>query len=136
MPVTFRPAGRPAVRVLAELAVTPRTREVGLMYRGELAPNRGMLFVFPREEIQVFWMKNTLIPLDMIFLDRHKVVVGVVANAKPLTLTPRRVNRPSAYVVEVNAGFAAAHGIRPGTKAEFRLPDWALRELDEQRKGK
>ena len=131
--VTLRPPGAPPVRVRAELAVTPRTREIGLMYRGELPQGRGMLFAFPREEVQVFWMKNTLVPLDMIFISRGKSVVGVVANAKPLTTTPRSVSRPSMYVLEVNAGFASRHGIVPGTKVEFELPDWAKEDLEAQR---
>ena len=68
------------------------------MERRELAANHGMLFVFPREAPQQFWMKNTLIPLDMIFIRADGTIAGIVADAEPLTLTGRGVSAPSLYV--------------------------------------
>ena len=109
--VTFGVSDTVSVDVLVEVADDPRERETGLMYRESLDPYRGMVFVFPTEQVHSFWMKNTYIPLDMIFINRELQVVGVVANAEPLTLDPRSVGAPSTYVVEVNAGFAAQHGI-------------------------
>src|SRR3989442_11625804 len=89
------------------------------MYRRSLEPDRGMIFVFPASEEHTFWMHNTLIALDMIFLDEGRAVIGVVANAAPQTDTPRTVGRPSRYVVEVAAGDAAVHAVGPGTRAGF-----------------
>jgi uncharacterized membrane protein (UPF0127 family) len=108
--------GGKTVRVEVEVARTPEQRSRGLMYRKELASYRGMLFLFDREEVQSFWMKNTYIPLDMVFIDGKLKVVGVVENAEPLTTSSRRVEASSIYVLEVRGGFAAAHGIGPGTR--------------------
>jgi uncharacterized membrane protein (UPF0127 family) len=89
------------------------------MFRRTLDPDRGMLFVFPTSEEHAFWMHNTPLSLDMIFLDEARAVVGVVANAPPQTDTPRSVGKPSHYVVEVAAGEAAAHAVGPATRAAF-----------------
>jgi uncharacterized membrane protein (UPF0127 family) len=105
--------------VRVEVARTEPQREKGLMFRTDLARDRGMLFVFDETENHTFWMHNTLIPLDMIFLGDDRAVVGVVANATPRTDNARTVNKPSRYVVEVAAGEAAAHGVAPGTRAAF-----------------
>jgi len=104
------------VRVVVEVADTPKKRERGLMYRKALADEHGMLFVFPAASDHTFWMKNTYIPLDMIFINEKHTVVGVVANAEPMILDPQRVGRPSLYVVEVRGGYAARRGIRLGTR--------------------
>ncbi len=89
------------------------------MYRKHLEPDRGMLFLMPREEIQSFWMRNTYIPLDMIFIDSELRVVNVAADTTPLTDGNYRSIRPAHYVVEVNAGWAAEHGVTEGTRVEF-----------------
>lgn len=117
--VTFSTASGD-VSVLVEVADTPAERATGLMYRQSLDADRGMIFVFPSEAVQTFWMQNTYIPLDMIFINRGLEVVGVVADAEPLTTTPRTVGVPSMYVVEVNGGFAAAHGIATGTTVTLK----------------
>jgi uncharacterized membrane protein (UPF0127 family) len=108
-----------------ELARTPTERARGLMYRTRLAPDDGMLFVFDQEENQVFWMKNTLIPLDMIFIDHDLKIVGIVANAEPQTLTARSVDRPSQYVLEIGGGLSAKNGLRAGQPVEVRGTDAA-----------
>jgi uncharacterized membrane protein (UPF0127 family) len=105
--------------VRVEIASDDASRTRGLMYRRSLEPDRGMIFIFPTTEDHTFWMHNTLIALDMIFLDESRSVIGVVANAAPQTDAPRGVGKPSRYVVEVAAGEAAAHAIRPGTRAAF-----------------
>ncbi len=92
------------------------------MFRRELAPDKGMVFVFPEDDIHTFYMKNTYIPLDMIFIGSDLRVVGVVENARPLTLDTRSVDRPSRYVVEVRAFTASTHGIVPGTLVQFDPP--------------
>jgi hypothetical protein len=134
-------APRPQARVIfdtprgevpfeVEVVDTEEARARGLMHRRQLAPGAGMLFLFPTEEIQSFWMRNTYLPLDMIFVSSRMDVVGVVANATPLSDEPRMVPRPSRYVVEVNAHLAKQLGIRPGTRVRFegvRSPLWAPR---------
>jgi uncharacterized membrane protein (UPF0127 family) len=107
------------VRVKVELARTPEEKATGLMYRDKLEKGTGMLFLFEEESVQSFWMKNTLIPLDMIFIGSDLRIAGIVENAEPLTLTPRRVEEPSQYVLEVEGGFCSAFGIKPGMKVSF-----------------
>ena len=117
--VILRPDNRPEVHVPVELARTDYDRARGLMYRDRLAPDAGMLFLFEREEAQTFWMKNTYLPLDMVFITKEKRVLGVVENAVPLTESPRNVPGSSQFVLEVNAGFCRKYGIGPGTKVEL-----------------
>jgi uncharacterized membrane protein (UPF0127 family) len=102
-----------------ELARTPGQRTFGLMYRGHLDEDAGMLFIFPAAQALKFWMKHTEIPLDMIFADRSGVVVGIVANATPYSERPVGPDAPAIYVLEVNGGFCARHGVRAGDKMRF-----------------
>ena len=106
-----------AVRV--ELARTPQEQERGLMFRRELAEDAGMLFIFRVSDRHAFWMKNTLIPLDMIFIDEGGRVAGLVESAEPLTLTPRDPGVEARYVLEVRGGWARRHGVRPGARVRF-----------------
>ncbi len=105
--------------VTVELARTDEERERGLMNRRELAPEAGMLFLFSENEPRAFWMKNTLIPLDMLFIDDGGRVAGLIERAEPLTTSPRDPGVPSRYVLEVNGGWAARHGVRPGDRVLF-----------------
>lgn len=116
--VRFETARGPWI-VRVEIAADDASRARGLMYRRSLDPDHGMIFVFPTTEEHSFWMHNTLLALDMIFLDDSRAVVGVVANAAPQTDTARTVGKPSRYVVEVAGGEAAAHAVVPGTRAAF-----------------
>ncbi|MEO8707106.1 MAG: DUF192 domain-containing protein [Kofleriaceae bacterium] len=116
--VTFTTATGEIV-VETEVVATPAKISQGLMYREHLAPEAGMLFLMGREEDWAFYMRNTLIPLDMIFITHDLVVAGVVANATPRTEDHRKVGRPSTYVLEVNGGWAAAHQVAAGTKVRF-----------------
>jgi uncharacterized membrane protein (UPF0127 family) len=102
-----------------EIANTPGARELGLMYRTQLAENAGMIFVFPKPEAAEFWMKNTIIPLDMLFADSDGKVLGIVANAKPFSETPVGGFSGTLYVLEVNGGYAAAHRIVAGDRMKF-----------------
>lgn len=117
--VVFVPNGASEARVTAEVASTDGARQKGLMCRTTMADQDGMLFLFDEEDMQSFWMKNTYLPLDIIFVRHDMTVAGVSANAEPLTLSPRAVPVPSQFVVEVNAGWAARHGITAGTKVRF-----------------
>jgi len=102
-----------------EVADSPAKREIGLQYRRNLAPDRGMIFLFSEESQQTFWMKNTPIPLDMIFIGRDMKVVGVVAQTVPFSLDARSVEAPSQYVLEINGGLAERHGIQTGDRVRF-----------------
>jgi len=86
------------VDVAVEIVSTPEAVTRGLMYRTELPDGHGMLFVFREEKDQRFWMKNTLIPLDMIFIGADQVIVGIHPNAVPLSTATVGVGRPSRWV--------------------------------------
>jgi uncharacterized membrane protein (UPF0127 family) len=103
-------------KVEAELAMTPHHVERGLMYRRAMAPDHGMLFKLDSRREHTFWMHNTCIPLDMLFIDEDGVIVGVVEAATPLTDTIRSVGCPSSFVLEVNAGWVRNHGVEPGQR--------------------
>jgi len=108
--------------VQVEVARTDAERERGLMGRHRLEPGHGMLFVFETEDEHVFWMKNTLVPLDMLFIDGLGTIVGIVARAEPLTTSPRTVGRPSRYVLEVPGGWAEERGVKAGDGVRFEGP--------------
>jgi uncharacterized protein len=110
--------------VEAELAFTDANRARGLMFRENLAPDAGMLFVFAEMDTHGFWMKNTLIPLDILWLNERKEVVYIVT-AQPCKKDPCPSIVPmqkSRYVLELNAGFAKKHKIGVGSQMEFTLP--------------
>jgi uncharacterized membrane protein (UPF0127 family) len=109
--------GRHAVGV--ELARTDAERARGLMHRASLPEDRGMLFLFDETDEHAFWMKNTLLPLDMIFVDEEGRIVGIVERATPRTTTARTVGVPSRFVLEVNGGWARAHGVATGDRVRF-----------------
>ena len=106
--------------VTVELARTVPEQMQGLMYRWSLQPDHGMLFIFPDVEQRHFWMKNTRIPLDMLFIGSDLRVVGIVANAEPYTETERFVDGVSKYVLEVSGGACARHGVKAGDQVSFR----------------
>jgi uncharacterized membrane protein (UPF0127 family) len=111
------PQGDTAVSV--EIVATEAKIERGLMYREHLPPDEGMLFLMREERIWSFWMRNTLIPLDLIFIARNMTIAGIVENAEPRTETLREVDKPSFYVLEVNGGYCAAHKVAAGAKVRF-----------------
>ena len=117
--VVLLPAGHDPVPVEVEVVYRPADRQKGLMYRRTLAEDAGMLFLFERERQQSFWMHNTYLPLDMVFIRADMSVLGVVENAEPLTEVSRRVEGLSQFVLEVNAGFCRKHGIAAGTMVRF-----------------
>jgi len=102
--------------VAVELARTDAEQARGLMFRSALAEDAGMLFIFPDTARRAFWMKNTLIPLDMLFVDEAGVVAGIVREATPLTLEQRDPGVPCRYVLEVRGGWAARHDVAPGAR--------------------
>ncbi|MCP3141338.1 DUF192 domain-containing protein [Pyxidicoccus sp. QH1ED-7-1] len=106
-------------RVEVEVAATQDARTRGLMWRTELAAGKGMLFLFPRQDVQGFWMRNTLIPLDMLFISSDLRIVGVVSRAEPKSLESRSVGLPSQYVLEVPGGWTEKVGVKKGSTVEF-----------------
>ena len=102
-----------------EVAKTIDERRIGLMYRKKLLNNEGMLFVFPREKIIQLWMKNTYIPLDVIFISENKVIVDIKRNMKRLSETIVRSKVKSRYALEFNAGLINKLDIRIGDKVLF-----------------
>ncbi len=97
-----------------EVADTPYKRETGLMYRKQMNDNQSMYFVFPGEELRYFYMKNTFIPLDIIFIDAGNRIVSIVKNAHPLDETTLGSGKPAKYVLEVKAGMADKLQLQPG----------------------
>lgn len=108
--------------VNVEIAADDATRQQGLMYRDQLAETNGMIFLFPQSAEYPFWMKNTLIPLDMIWIDDHKKIVHVTSNVPPCKADPCPSYPPNAvskYVLETAAGVAMKHRLAPGQTLRF-----------------
>jgi uncharacterized membrane protein (UPF0127 family) len=105
-------------RVTVEVVSKPADMQRGLMYRKHLAKDNGMLFIFRQEEPQSFWMKNTFIPLDMIFISADLVIVDITT-MQPCTVDPcpnYTSRQPARYCLETNAGYARSHNITIGNK--------------------
>ena len=102
--------------IVAEFASDEAQHRRGLMYREELAAGTGMLFIYQGEGMRAFWMKNTLIPLDMVFFDNAGRLVSLHRDVPPLTMALRRSTAPAQYVLELNAGEAERLGIGPETR--------------------
>ena len=110
--------------IMAELAVTEAERARGLMFREKVQADQGMLFVFEEEGIQSFWMKNTLVPLDILWLGRDRRVIYIAADVPPCEADPcpsYGPNIPVAFVLELKAGECRVRGIQPGDRLEFVL---------------
>lgn len=105
----------------AQVAATPEQRQTGLMFRKEMPQSEGMVFVFEQSSPQCFWMKNTLIPLDMIFIAADGTVKHVHANAVPLSTDTVPSRYPVRAVLEINGGSAALLGIKPGDKVKHPI---------------
>ncbi|MDP2874036.1 MAG: DUF192 domain-containing protein [bacterium] len=101
-----------------EVAETSESRARGLMNRASLPWDEGMLFVFDQEQALAFWMKNTLIPLDIAFADAAGVIFQI-AQMEPQTLTPHPSSRLAKYALEVNRGWFAKNGLKAGAKIAF-----------------
>ncbi len=102
-----------------EVADKDSSRIKGLMYRKSMDENQGMLFIFPKEDYQSFWMKNTYISLDIIYVDSNKEIVKIYKNTIPRSLTSLPSEEKSQYVVEVNGGYTDRHKIKEGDKINF-----------------
>ncbi|MFC3070103.1 DUF192 domain-containing protein [Phenylobacterium soli] len=120
-PLVIRTARGPA-RFLVEMADTPRKREFGLMCRKHLAADRGMLFDFqvPSDDV-AFWMRNTLIGLDIVYIRPDGTILSIARDARPLDETPIAAGGTIRAVLELRAGRAAELGLRPGDRIEHRI---------------
>lgn len=107
------------VQVSVEIADSPAKRELGLQYRRELKEDEGMLFLFPAPSVQTFWMKNTPLSLDLIFIGSHQRIVGIIHEATPFSTSTLAVSAPSQYVLEVRGGLARRWGIGVGDPVRF-----------------
>ena len=110
--------------VSVEIVATEARIQKGLMYRTHLPPDDGMLFIMPGEHALErpgwpFWMRNTLIALDLIWIDKDMQIVEIFENAKPRDDTEVGGHVPSKYVLEVNGGYVHAHRVATGTKVRF-----------------
>ncbi len=121
IPVTIATEGGD-VTFQSELADSEAERQRGLMYRTSMGAREGMLFLFPTEHQLSFWMRNTYIPLDMVFIKADRTILGIVENATPRTETSRRVPGDSQFVLEVNGGTCAKLGIKAGQSVTFLAP--------------
>jgi len=113
IPLVIQSAAKPH-SFTVELALTPAQQEQGLMFRKELAPDRGMLFPFMPAKAPSFWMKNTVIPLDMIMVGADGKIDAIFADREPYSLEPASTGEPAVAVLEIPGGRAAALGIKVG----------------------
>ena len=106
-------------RFRVEVAKTEAEQAQGLMFRTEMGPDEGMLFPTERPQARSFWMKNTVIPLDLIFIGPDGLVTNIAANAVPYSLEPIPSSGPAIAVLELNGGRAAELGITPGARVAW-----------------
>lgn len=119
--LTFlQPDGTPIKTVDIEIADTEAQREQGLMRRRTLGYERGMLFIFPSESESGMWMKNTPLPLDIVFVNADSTVINIAERTKPFSLDPIEPDAPKKFVVEVRAGFADRHGLTDSTRVRWQ----------------
>jgi uncharacterized membrane protein (UPF0127 family) len=102
--------------VVVERALTNAHRSRGLMYRTRMPEKEGMLFSWNTEQVQTFWMRNTCIPLDMLFIAGDGTITGILEQVPTMNDAPRTIPCPVAHVLELNAGYSRAHGVRAGQK--------------------
>ena len=113
------PDNKSKEKIDIQIADSDFDRELGLMFRKSMEENQGMLFIFPQSQIQRFWMRNTLIPLDMIFINSQKQIVTIRENTKVLSDQTYASTEPAKYVLEVNAGFCKKFDIKVGDKVSW-----------------
>ena len=118
-PKVFVTGAKGELQVNVEVVATQAKIQKGLMFRQHLPVDAGMLFLMGEEKEWPFWMRNTLIPLDMLFIASDMKVAGIVENAEPLTESLRTVGKPSLYVLEVNGGWSKQHGAAAGAQVRF-----------------
>ena len=121
MPLTIHSGGK-IHRFTVEVARTAEEQRVGLMNRQQLAPDRGMVFPFAEQRVASFWMRNTLIPLDMIFIRADGTITNIEANTVPLSEEPVMSYEPVTAVLEIPGGRSAELGIKAGDTVKWSAP--------------
>jgi len=111
--------GTVKTKIDIEIANSDFDRQLGLMFRKHMDDKDGMLFIFPSEEMQSFWMRNTFIPLDMVFVNAAKKIVTIHRNTQTLSDQSYPSSAPAMYVIEVNGGFCSTHKINEGDRINF-----------------
>ena len=117
--VIIHPHSGVPIHITVEVADTQEKRQLGLMYRTELPAFGGMLFIFPQESPLSFWMKNTPLPLDIIYINADFTIVHIAENTTPYSTTSLPSKHPAKYVLEVNGGFCQHYGIAAKDRVEF-----------------
>jgi uncharacterized protein len=120
LPIVVDTAHGP-VKFTVELANTDESRRIGLMFRKNLGANEGMLFDFRKEQYASFWMKNTVLPLDMLFIKADGTISTIAENAVPYSEEPVPSSEPVQAVLEINGGDARAFGIEAGEKVHAKI---------------
>lgn len=105
--------------MLVEFAESSEEVQYGMMYRKQMDENTGMLFFMPDERPQSFWMKNTYVPLDIVYINQNLEIVNIQENAEPLSEKSLPSLYPARYVLEVKGGYSQRHGLKPGMKVAF-----------------
>ena len=117
----LRQDGATAVSITIEIADTPEARVRGLMERWSLPESHGMLFIFDSPEVQRFWMHNTPLSLDMIFVDENRRILNIAESTTPMSKQTYASRGPAKYVVEVRAGFSKRHSIAEGMSIQWTV---------------
>ena len=121
MPLTITTAKGDTHRFTVEVARTPEQQARGLMERQSLAPDKGMVFPYEPPQAVAFWMKNTLIPLDIIFIGADGRIINIAENTTPYSLEPVPSAGPALAVLEIGGGLSAELGIEPGDRVLHRI---------------
>lgn len=116
----LRQDGSTVVTISIEIAATPEARIKGLMERWSLPDLHGMLFIFDSPEVQRFWMHNTPLSLDMIFVDENSRILNIAESTTPMSKQTYSSRGPAKYVVEVKAGFSKRHGLEEGMNIQWK----------------
>lgn len=119
--VVFEGKDNKTITAQVEIADTEATREYGLMNRTSMPLDHGMLFIFDYQTDVSFWMKDTLIPLDMVFLNNNGRIVDIYKNATPLSEATYTAKSPSKYVIELNGGYCDKYGIQIGDNVSIHI---------------
>jgi uncharacterized membrane protein (UPF0127 family) len=113
-----------------EIVADDASRQAGLMFRKNLPERYGMLFIFDRPDIYPFWMRNTPLSLDIIYIDKNRKVINI-CTMPPETDENCSPTRPALYVLELEAGSAKQYGIEPGMTMDFDLPEVFLKNIQQ-----
>lgn len=119
VPLTVTTPGGTEHAFRVEMARTQQEQERGLMFRTEMGADEGMLFPYDQPQVLSFWMKNTVLSLDLLFIDAERRVINIAANAEPYSETPILSDAPGVAVLEINGGRAAELGIVAGSKVDW-----------------